>query len=180
MEQFIDGLCAILLARNALKTQDVQALKKMFQDHDDLTFEEFLLDQDVVSREDLLTALGEYYGVPAIDIIGQFLDHHLVKMFPLDVMLRYHFVPFERDGDVLIVAAANPSDPALPDVVGTYVSYDVVFMVTFLTDIDDMAEDYYDESLVEEHKELSIDEEHELEKQADEVADILEDEDIRK
>ena len=168
------------MRKNRLKSADVNALKQSFKGRSGVRFEEFLLTEGLVSREDLLEALGEYYTVPTVDVVGQFLDHHVVRMFPLDVMLRYHFVPFERDGDMLAVVAAEPDDPELLDIIGTYVSYDIVLMAGYIIDIDDMAEDFYDESLTEEHKELSIDEERELEKEADAMADILEAADIRK
>ena len=112
-------------------------------------FEDFLLEEGIVSRESLLHALETLYDVPAIDIEGQMLDHHLVRMFPKDVLLRNYCVPYQRDGDVLVVVAAHPDDADLPLVLGKYVSYDITFMVGIPRHIADEAKEFYDRSLTD-------------------------------
>jgi hypothetical protein len=144
---FIDGLTKILVDNKVLTEKVARDLRKSFDDQSTLTYEEFLLDEDFVSKENLLEALGEYYNLPPMDVMGVFFDHHLVKMFPKDVMLRNDFIPYDLDGDVLIVVAAKPNNPELPEIIGKFVSYDVTFMVGYFRDIADMAKEFYDESI---------------------------------
>lgn len=146
---FVDGLSGILVQKGALKQSDAQAAQKAFSEQTAMTFEEFLLDEELVTKEALLEALSVYYDLPAVDVMGIFFDHHLLRMFPKDVMLRNGFIPYERDGDVLMVIAAQPNNHQLPEIIGKFVSYDVTFMVGILRDIDDMVKEFYDGSPAE-------------------------------
>jgi len=144
---FIESLCHILAEKNALKAVDAKNIQEAFMQQSALTFEQFLLDEELVTKEDLLEALSVYYDLPAVDVIGIFFDHQLLRMFPKDVMLRNGFIPYERDGDVLMVIAAQPNHPQLAEIIGKFVSYDVTFMVGLLTDINEMVKEFYDESI---------------------------------
>jgi hypothetical protein len=144
---FIDSVCAILVKHDALKNKDASDLKKSFEAHSALYFEDFLLEEELVEKEALLRALSELYGLPALDVVGVFFDHHLVTMFPKDVMLRNGFIPYERDGDVLLVVAARPNSPKLPEIIGKFVSYDVTFLAGIYRDICDMVKEFYDASI---------------------------------
>jgi len=146
-QAFIDGFCALLVKSGALKNRDAQELQELFERSTAIYFEDFLLEEDIVSKEDMLQTLSEYYQMPAVDVIGVFFDHHLVRMFPKDVMLRDGFIPFERDGDILLVIAARPRHPALSQVIGDYVSYDVAYMVGIYNDITDQVQEFYDQSI---------------------------------
>lgn len=146
---FVEAVCQYLEKKKALKNIDSNALQKMYAERSDLSFDEFVLEEDLVERDDLLEAIGDYYKVPAIDVEGLFFEHHLVTMFPKDVMLRNVFIPYEHDGEVLIVIAAHPQDQYLPEIIGKFVSYDVTFMVGLAEDIIDAVEEFYDESIIE-------------------------------
>lgn len=146
-QAFIDGFCALLVKSGALKNRDAQELQEQFERSTAIYFEDFLLEEDIVSKEDMLQTLSEYYQMPAVDVIGVFFDHHLVRMFPKDVMLRDGFIPFERDGDILLVIAARPRHPALSQVIGDFVSYDVAYMVGIYTDITGQVQEFYDQSI---------------------------------
>lgn len=143
----IDALCAILDARGLLSHRDAEALRKSFAEQTEVTFEDFLLEAGMISKEDLLVALGELHQTPHLDVIGEFFDHALVTMFPRDVLLRNMIIPYQRDGDILIMVAAYPRDPQLPEIIGKFVSYDVTFIVGIARDICDMAKEFYDDSL---------------------------------
>ncbi len=145
--EFVYELCNRLAARGALTDQDAQTLATAFKESSAASFEDFLLEEGMVTKEALLEVLSDYYQVPALDVIGVFFDHHMVCMFPKDVMLRHGFIPYERDGDVLIVVASWQSNPELPEIIGSFVSYDVTFMVGLYRDINDMVKEFYDESL---------------------------------
>lgn len=155
-EAFIDAIIKILIKNKAVKPQEGPNLKRLFLMRSDAAFEEFLIDENIVEKEDILKALSEYYNVPALDVEGEFFEHELVTMFPKDVMLRYCFIPYEHDGDILMVVAGTPDDPDLPDTIGRYVSYDVQFMVGYFEDILDQVEDTYDEPVTEEEEDEDL------------------------
>ena len=158
-ETRIDQLCDILSRRKVLQKVDIQALKQDFYNSSIASFEDFLIEQGLVEKIDILQALQELYGVTAIDAVGFLFDHHLVHMFPKDLMLRNGFIPYEHDDEVLIVLAAYPDDPELPEIIGEHVSYDVTFVVGLARDIDDAINEYYDESIeIAEREERNLEE----------------------
>lgn len=145
-ESFIQDFTAILAQQKALKQSDAKTLAKNYQDRDDVTFEEYLLDEGIDKME-ILKAMATYFQVPAVDVIGEFFDHYLLRLFEKDVMLRVGFIPHSRENDTLFVIAANPLYPDLRHIIGKFVSHDISFMVGFIGDIRESIEEYYDESI---------------------------------
>jgi hypothetical protein len=172
-DQFIDKFTEILHKNGALKGADAQALKRAFRRRLDIAYEEFLIDENIINREELLQALSEYYNLPSIDVEGEFFSHHLVTMFPKDLLLRHHFIPYDQDENILIVVAAEPDDPGLPEMIGNYVSYDVTFMVGYFRDIEEAIEEFYDRALTEDIYDEDIREEQQ-ERQLEEEMEKLE------
>lgn len=170
--QFVDRLSAILAKHHVLQDKEAASLRHDFDKSSAFYFEDFLVDEGLVGKEEVLSALSEYYLLPSIDVIGIFFDHHLVTMFPKDVMLRNGFIPYDRDGDVLIVVAARPDHPQLPEIIGKFVSYDVTFLAGLYTDICDAVKEFYDESI--EQAELELFEDNRDEHEEDPLRDIQE------
>jgi len=54
--------------------------------------------------------LAERVGVPYDDLQSYRGDPELFRQIPVDVMIRYQFVPVERQGDVVVVVMADPSN----------------------------------------------------------------------
>ncbi|NWG00135.1 MAG: type II/IV secretion system protein [Thermoanaerobaculaceae bacterium] len=67
--------------------------------------------------EDLLRArqLAERLGLEFDDLSEYRIDPELFRQLPVDVMLRYQFIPLFRQGDSVVVVMADPSDVALVD-----------------------------------------------------------------
>jgi hypothetical protein len=142
----IDGLSEILARNHHITPEDAFELRKNFSNRDDITFEDFLLEEGVVEKDELLEALSQYYGVPQNDVTGVFFDHYLMTLMPKDVLLEHLMIPYEREGDNLWVVAAEPDDPHLLVVLGNYLSHNINFMVGLPQDIRDAIREYADES----------------------------------
>jgi len=56
------------------------------------------------------TELADRLGLPFDDLSEYRGDPELFRQIPVDVMIRYQFVPVERQGDVVIVVMADPSN----------------------------------------------------------------------
>jgi type II secretory ATPase GspE/PulE/Tfp pilus assembly ATPase PilB-like protein len=54
--------------------------------------------------------LAERSGLPFDDLSDYRGDPELFRQIPVDVMIRYQFVPVERDGDVVVVVMTDPSN----------------------------------------------------------------------
>lgn len=140
----------IELVRSEVITERMaQDLERNLNDGEQEPFDAFLLDEGLVSKEDLLKALSRVYQVPCIDVEGYFFQTHLLQMFPQDFLMRNALIPMEQDGNVLIVVATDPADPQLLASIGEHVSYDIQFYVGLYQDILDAIEEYYDPALTE-------------------------------
>lgn len=146
---YMHRLTEALVRVKALKAEDAQGLCEHFLQSEHEQFEDFLLEQGIIDKEDLLAALGKVYQVPYMDVSGYFFQTHILRMFPLDFLLQHAIIPYEHEGDILLVVAADPSDSALLAEIGEHVSYDVIFNVGIYRDIIDAVREYYDTSLTE-------------------------------
>lgn len=146
-ETFVEGLTTILLKQRAIQPDEAKALKKIFYDRSQIAFDDFLLEEGLVSRTAVLNALSEYYQVAAFDVTGYFFEHYLLHEFPKDFLLRHLVIPVERDQNTLIMVANNPGDPTLLANIGKHVSYDIQFMVGLAQDINDSIQEFYDKSV---------------------------------
>ena len=54
--------------------------------------------------------LAERVGLPYDDLQSYRGDPELFRQIPVDVMIRYQFVPVERMGDVVVIVMADPSN----------------------------------------------------------------------
>ena len=151
----VDCLCDLFEKQKLFSHEDIVALKKDFYTSSVLRFEDFLMHEGLIEKEDLLRVLGIFYQTEAVDTQGFVFDHHLMGMFPHEEMMRNMFIPYQRDpenDDILIVLAANPHDPDLLEIIGEHVSYDIISFVSLGRDIEDAIKDYYDEPLYEQEQ----------------------------
>ncbi len=171
---FVDEICSILQKNKVISPQEANDLKKNFANRSQIAFDDFLLEEGLVTKEDILKALSSYYQVPYIDPVGYFFDHYLLVKFPKDFLLRNLIIPIEvLEDTILMVAANNPSNENLLPLIGKYVSYDIEFRVAIASEIVESVEDFYDKSLTD----LPLDDEavpekqKEIEKEAQEMID---------
>ena len=59
--------------------------------------------------------LAERYGLEFVDLEQFRIDHELFRSIPADLMLRYGFVPYRRDGRSLVIVVSDPSDLPMID-----------------------------------------------------------------
>jgi hypothetical protein len=145
--ELLERLICALEKREVLEPQDLEALCNDFAQHEALSVQDFLLDEGLVEKADMLEALEEVFGVKAIDVLGTMFDHTLIKAFPKDVLLRNNVIPYLQDGMVLTVIAGNPEDEGLEEVLREYVSNDIEFFVGIPQHIDMMIKDFYQDEL---------------------------------
>jgi type IV pilus assembly protein PilB len=59
--------------------------------------------------------LAERYRLEFVDMHRFRIDQELFRQIPADLMLRYGFVPFRRDGQSLVIVVSDPTDLPLMD-----------------------------------------------------------------
>ena len=75
---FVSGFVQTLVSMNIMAKEEGQAADKAFHDSAKENFVDFLLEEGLVDREDILKALSQYYQVPAFDVVGHFFLHNLL------------------------------------------------------------------------------------------------------
>jgi type II secretory ATPase GspE/PulE/Tfp pilus assembly ATPase PilB-like protein len=73
---------------------------------------------DRTSEETEARRLAKRYELEFVDLEHFNIDHGLFRSIPADLMLRYGFVPYRRDGQTLLVIVSDPSDLQTIDEIG--------------------------------------------------------------
>src|ERR687894_303005 len=59
--------------------------------------------------------LAERYRLEFVDLSQFSIDHELFRAIPADLMLRYGFVPYRREGTSLVIVVSDPTDLPMID-----------------------------------------------------------------
>lgn len=169
-ESFVDALTKALVKRNVIEASEAQALRSSFEESDKARFDEFLLDEGLVDKDDLLPALAAIYQKPYFDAVGYFFDHQLVRVFPQEFLIRHAIIPIELDENMLIFVASDPSNPELLPLIGEYVSYDLHFRVGIRQDIINAIEEFHEQSPAQVNTEFDEDDDETRTMREDEIA----------
>ena len=62
--------------------------------------------------------LAARYEIEFVDLTRFHIQNELFRSIPADLMLRYNFVPYRRDGQVLLIVVSDPSDLQAIDEIG--------------------------------------------------------------
>lgn len=161
-QTFVTGFLKVMVQMDIMREDEARGAEQGFRESEKEIFTDFLMEEGLVDREDILRALSQYYQVPSFDVIGYFFETQLLHKFPKDVMLRAAFIPLEVDENMLIVVASEPDDADLLSIIGDNVSYDVQFRVGIRGDITDAIKEFYEKSLTEIDEDEDLREERRL------------------
>lgn len=145
MKKYAAALGEILYRKKVLTKQDQQALSRDFTEGDPAQLNYFLLDEALVDKQELLSALAEYYQIPYFDVRGYQFNHELLALFPQQVLVQYAILPIEFDDNILTVVAGQPDRPGLREILRQYTSYHIEFRVGITRDIVDEIRSYYED-----------------------------------
>jgi type IV pilus assembly protein PilB len=73
---------------------------------------------DRVAEDAEARRLARRYELEFVDLYHFLIDHALFRSIPADLMLRYQFVPYRRDGQTLLIVVSDPRDLQAIDEVG--------------------------------------------------------------
>src|SRR4029079_13443176 len=78
--------------------------------------------QERIAEIEQARRLAERYHVEFIDMDTFQIDQELFRSIPADLMLRYGFVPYRRDGKTLSIVVSDPTDLPMIDELGVLLS----------------------------------------------------------
>jgi type IV pilus assembly protein PilB len=70
------------------------------------------------SEEDAARALAGRYGLEYVDVASFAPDPEILKAVPVELMFRYNFLPYRREGERLVLVMADPTDIPVLDELG--------------------------------------------------------------
>ena len=73
--------------------------------------------------------LAERYRIEFVDMDTFRIDQELFRSIPADLMLRYGFVPYRREGKNLVIVVSDPTDLPMIDELGVLLSTPIKVMV---------------------------------------------------
>src|SRR5262245_27931185 len=73
--------------------------------------------------------LADRYRLPFLDLAHFNIDHDLFRTIPAELMLRYGFVPYRRDGNALVIVVSDPRDLPMIDELGMLLGAPIKVMV---------------------------------------------------
>jgi type IV pilus assembly protein PilB len=65
---------------------------------------------DQAAEESKARRIADRYELEFVDLVHFHVDHALFRSIPADLMLRYGFVPYRREGQTLLIVVSDPSD----------------------------------------------------------------------
>ena len=101
-------------------------------DHADLYADTGAMEQSAAERAAEMAQsrrLADRYRLPFLDLAHFNIDHDLFRTIPAELMLRYGFVPFGREGSTLVIVISDPTDLPMLDELGMLLGTPIKAMV---------------------------------------------------
>ncbi len=172
-QTFVEGLSKILVSNKVITQERAQGFINAFKESSQVQFDDFLLEEGLVSKTDLLQGLSDYYKVPFLDTRGYFFDRHHVTKFEQDFLVRNGIIPAEVDENIMIVVANDPHKEGLEESIREFVSYDIEFWVGLRQPIIDSIREYYELAITEEPQDMTVREQEIEEEGQKDIVDII-------
>ncbi len=112
---------------------------------------EYLLEQNIITKDLLGQALGEYYGVLYVNLAEEKIPNDILQMVPEVVAREKGVVAFAQTPEGTKVAMTNPDDLSVKNYLEKHFGGKVLVYFTIATDLDD-AMSGYQASLEEQFK----------------------------
>ena len=97
------------IQRKVLTKKDVRIVLNYQEEHPELKFGEIVDVLDMCDKKDLLEVLSSNLEVKSA-IIDRKLSVNPLNFLPSDIIITYRALPFDKVGDTVYVAFANPQD----------------------------------------------------------------------
>src|SRR5947208_4199070 len=81
---------------------------------------------------------AERYRLEFVDMDNFRIDQDLFRSIPADLMLRYGFVPYRREGRHLVIVVSDPTDLPMIDELGVLLATPIKLMVAARPEIESM------------------------------------------
>ena len=99
-----------------------------------------------LTEEQLVDFLGNQYGLPSVILKEISPDPEIVKLIPINIVQKYHAIPFERTGSMLKVAMTDPTNIFAVDDLKFLTGYSIDVHVTSEESLKWAMDHFYDQA----------------------------------
>ena len=100
-----------------------------------LTLVQLLVTAQLAKLDDLLTVIVDRSGLPYLPLSTYDVDRDVACLLPREIAFEFCLIPVDRISRCVLIAVANPLDPAIRDRIRVLVDYDLFWYVSAPADI---------------------------------------------
>ena len=116
---------------------------KLIAERSKQTLQETVIEQKVISEEDLTKLIGDYSGVPFVRIEPKYIPEDVLKRIPEHIARQYNVVLFEKnEDDSLSLAMEDPDDVQALNFIQKEIGYNTKVFLATKSNILDCLENY--------------------------------------
>lgn len=116
---------------------------KLIAERSKQTLQEAVIEQKVISEEDLTKLIGDYIGVPFVQIEPKDIPEDILKRIPEHIARQYNVVLFEKnEDDSLSLAMEDPDDVQALNFIQKEIGYNTKVFLATKSNILDCLENY--------------------------------------
>ena len=116
---------------------------KLIAERSKQTLQETIIEQKVISEEDLTKLIGDYIGVPFVRIEPKDIPEDILKRIPEHIARQYNVVLFEKnEDDSLSLAMEDPDDVQALNFIQKEIGYNTKVFLATKSNILDCLENY--------------------------------------
>jgi len=141
----LDPTLQILVQNGYLDEQGAQDLQDLAKT-EAKTVRQTVIDQEILSEDDLLACMAAYQDTEAIDLGGMTIDTEVTESIPASTARMYNVFPVASDDSSVTLATFDLVDPRISDEMLFTLSKEVRFVFAREKDVMDRIAQYYGDS----------------------------------
>ena len=94
-----------------------------------LTLLQLLANEQIAKLDDLLGIIVERSRLPYLPLSTYDIDRDIACLLPREIAFEFCLIPFDQISRCVLIAAANPLDPATRDRIRVLIDYDLFWYV---------------------------------------------------
>jgi type IV pilus assembly protein PilB len=131
-----------LISLGVLKHEEICKIRKHCEVNK-TTFQEAVVKLGYMSEDRLLEFLTHIYGLEAVDPMAVEIPQSVIRIVPMEVAAKYRVLPVYKQGRILALAMADPTDMAAIDDLKFVTGLEVKAMVAAESSLEEAMEKYY-------------------------------------
>jgi type IV pilus assembly protein PilB len=106
-----------------------------------------------VKDSELVSFLSKEFGAATVNLLSSAIPPDVIKLIPPDTALKYHVVPYKRQGNTLYLAVSDPTKVTVLEDIKFYTGLNVEVVLAAESEINQALSTYYNaSSILTEHK----------------------------